>query len=124
MTISYFERKITVGQERAITYEEIKAYQTSQGINLYEMDSSGVVTGGYMVSWDTFGFTGSGWDTETQYSPLQGKTKEEIEQEIRDKGNLTKFFTEWANNVGLGERLIWVGNWEINHPSCVVTVGV
>lgn len=122
MTISYFERKITVGQERAITYEEIKAYQTSQGINLYEMDSSGVVTGGFMVNWETSGFTGSGWDTGTPNSPLQGKTEAEIQQEINDKGNLTRFFTEWADNVGLGERLIWVGNWEMKYPDCVVAV--
>lgn len=122
MTISYFERKITVGQERAITYEEIKAYQTSQGINLYEMDSSGVVTGGYMVNWNTSGFTGYSWDTDTPNSPLQGKSEEAIQQEITDNGNLTESFTEWATNVGLGERLIWVGNWEMDHPNCVVEV--
>ncbi len=122
MTILYFERKITVGQERAITYEEIKAYQTSQGINLYEMDSSGVVTGGYMVNWETSGFTGSGWDTGTPNSPLQGKTDEEIQKEINDNGNLTTSFTEWADTVGLGERLIWVGNWEMKYPDCVVAV--
>ena len=65
-----------MGKELGITYEEVKAYQASQGINTYAADSNGgYTTGGVYVEWEvTSGFTGQGWDETNNESQKQTET--------------------------------------------------
>ncbi|HIT07176.1 MAG TPA: hypothetical protein IAB53_11125 [Candidatus Scybalocola faecipullorum] len=104
-----------MGKELGITYEEVKAYQASQGINTYAADSNGgYTTGGVYVEWEvTSGFTGQGWDETNNESPYNWVTREEWNQDIAD-GDLNDTFRKWTSPVEQGgldfeSRYAWVG---------------
>ena len=106
------------GAEKAITYEEVKAYQASEGIDMYALPSGGTATGGFVVYWDLdSGFTGVDWDDKNSVSPAYGSTDESRRQDAAD-GNLNTMFGDWAARVPFKDRLNWVTNW-MNEHGCV-----
>lgn len=112
------------GTQKAITYEEVAAYQADNGVSTYAVPSGGTATGGFVVSWNSdSGFTGEGWDKGNVASPAHGWTDERIAQDASD-GNLNTMFAEWAtrypgdNEEAFKIRLNWVTSW-MNTYGCV-----
>ncbi len=92
------------GISEAIPYEEIQAYQATNGIATYSADSGRQDTGGLYVLWDSVsGFTESGWynrvsENADSRSPAYIYTDEEIAQMIEEDGDLDRMFRNWPTN--------------------------
>lgn len=99
-----------MSQQVLIPYETVKAYYASQGIALYNGDSSGQSDSLFHVTWNDKGFTGISWDTGNESSPAYNWTKEEIQAAIDGPGNLDKMFDEW--DVSIEDKLVWMLKYE------------
>lgn len=102
-----------MSQQVLIPYETVKAYYASQGIALYNGDSSGQSDSLFHVNWTTDGFTGSSWETNDPSSPAFGWTEEAIQDEIDDSGNLNEMFNSW--DISSTDKLEWM----LLHPGCI-----
>lgn len=108
---------ILMSQQVLIPYETVKAYYASQGIALYNGDSSGQSESFFHVNWTTAGFTGISWDIENSSSPANGWTEEEIQAEINTFDHLNNMFNGW--NATTIEKLQWMLDWKKQHPGCI-----
>ena len=100
-----------MGENVGVTYEEVKAYQATNGIDLYFVNSDGqYTTQGILVLWNsTTGFTEKGWDESDNNSPYNFVTRDEWNADIAD-GNLNTTFAKWTDQetgLSLSERLAW-----------------
>ena len=95
-----------MGSFQGITYEEIKAYQASMGIETYAYNSGGYVTGGIWINWDRdTGFSGAGWYTGVQESPVYGMSEADIHLAIdQGDGTLNAVFSNWVSSVDYDSR--------------------
>lgn len=107
-----------MGSELTEGYVDVSAFSVNGGVSTYNANSAGTVIGNYYVNWDSStGFTGNGWcpaDTYVkgqssitiyeEWSPAYGYTDQEIQDEIRNNGNLNTMFANWKHT----ERLSWV----------------
>lgn len=92
--------------------QEYEAVFASVTRTTYFADSGGKTeTGGVYVLWDdTGGFTGTGWHKDTPYSPSNGFSEKEFEEDMRD-GNLNDMFGSWDERVPIiNNRLEWLMN--------------
>ena len=91
-----------------IAYEEVKAYQVSQGVQTLST-SGGYTTGGIYIMWDVnSGFTGQGWLLDDLSSPAHGYTEDKIRQEVETNNNLDKMFSAWTDRVHYETRYPWI----------------
>lgn len=97
---------ILMSQQVLIPYETVKAYYASQGIALYNGDSSGQSDSYFHVNWNESGFTGKTWDFGDSSSPAYNWTEEKILAEITNSGNLDKMFNDWS--ISSTEKLEWM----------------
>lgn len=97
---------ILMSQQVLIPYETVKAYYASQGIALYNGDSSGQSDSFFHVNWTRAGFTGDSWYITDPLSPAHGWTEEEIQAEIDDFENLDRMFDGWK--ISSLEKLEWM----------------
>ena len=107
------------GTIEAIPYQEVAAYQATNGIDFYGLPSGGTQTGGFVVSWDLdTGFSGDGWDWDNTDSPANGWTMAEIREAVSTDGNLNDMFKKWSERVDFPSRLNWITKW-MNVNGCV-----
>lgn len=104
---------ILMSQQVLIPYETVKAYYASQGIALYNGDSSGQSDSFFHVKWTRAGFTGVSWYLTDPFSPAHGWTEEEIQAEIDNFNNLDSMFDSWT--ITSTEKL----NWMLKHQECI-----
>lgn len=99
-----------MAENQVVTYQEVAAYQAENGVETYGAGSGGYTTGGIYVSWDTVGgFTGDGWKTNDQYSPVHNMTQEEIEKKISENGGtLNSVFEDWVKKFHYEVRYNWI----------------
>lgn len=97
---------ILMSQQVLIPYETVKAYYASQGIALYNGDSSGQSESFFHVNWTRDGFTGRSWYFEDSLSPAHDWTEQEIQTEIDNFNNLDSMFNSW--NISSTEKLEWM----------------
>lgn len=104
---------ILMSQQVLIPYETVKAYYASQGIALYNGDSSGQSESLFHVNWTTDGFTGISWETDNPSSPAYEWTEAAIQEEIANSENLNEMFNNW--DISSAEKLEWM----LDHQGCI-----